>query len=278
MKKKTLAILMLPLLAGVCSCGSKTPGEAESMLQSIRDDMSAGRFDRAIVAMDSLDSRFPDATAIRSEALKIRPAAIEGATIAEIATADSTIAAVRKTIDSLSSLFDHVVNHKLVENYYVIRSARKPDIMTSTAIEPRVDEDFNFYLICSLQGKNIGLNSLTLSTGSASATTNTIPEGDERSFASALGQKAVFSEADAEDLGRLALASRGADGTLTFNGRSGSKNLRLSASDLRAIADSYQFSQAHKSLVLAQIRREKLERQLQIARNQMANMTASPES
>ena len=42
-----------------------------------------------------------------------------------------------------------------------------------------------------------------------------------------------------------------------------------------AIGDAYKYSEARKSLVSAQILREKLERKLQIARNQMANIVSS---
>ena len=276
MKLYRSAIILLPALACFTACGVKSSSEAETMLSSIQSDIATGHFQQAIATMDSLDRRFPNETAIRAEAIKLRPSAIEGVTIAEIASADSAIAATNKTIDSLAGEFTHIVNPALVENYHVIKSCKKPALMTSTAIEPRVDEDYNFYIVASLQGKNIGLNSLTLTSGGLSATTNVIPEGDERSFASALGQKAVFSEIDAEELGILATKNKGNSATLTFNGRSGSKQITLSPSEVNGIADSYTFAKAHKTLLLAKIRREKLERQLQIARNQIANM--SPQS
>ncbi len=272
MKTKTFLILILPLIIGIYSCGSsKYNSEAEAMLQSIQTDINDGKFESALSKMDSLDKRYPHATAIRSEALKSRPKAMEGYTLQLIAKEDSAIAFAQKTLDSLHSQFTHVVNSKLVENYYVVKSARKQSLMTSTAIEPRIDEDFNFYIVCSLQGSDIGLYALELKTAGEIAKTKDIPQGDERSIKSALGQKAIFSESDAEDLGRLAMHAT-TDGTITFIGRKGSKTIKLSAKEINAIGSSYIYSHTHKSLTLAKIRREKLERQLQIARNQIANI------
>jgi len=275
MKAKTFLILIFPLIAGIYSCSSsKSDSEAKALLQSIQTDLNDGKFESALSKMDSLDKRYPNATAIRSEALKSRPKAMEGYTLQQIAKEDSAIAFAQKTLDSLHSQFTHVVNPKLIENYYVVKNVRKPTLMASTAIEPRVDEDFNFYIVCSLQGSDIGLYALELKTAGEIAKTKDIPQGDERSITSALGQKAIFSESDAEDLGRLAMNAT-TDGTITFIGRKGSKTIKLSTKEINAIGSSYMYSQTHKSLTLAKIRREKLERQLQIARNQMANVVGA---
>lgn len=263
--------LLLTVLASSASCGNKSNTEAQAMLRDIQAEIECGQYSHALEIMDSLDSRFPAATSERSEALKLRPKAMEGYTINQISVADSILMATQQMIENLSSGFEHIVNPKLVENYYVIKSAKKANLMTSTAIEPRVDEDYNFYLVGSLTGNDIGLYAIELTIGETTARSNEIPSGDERVFTSALGTKAVFSESDAEEIGKLAADSDASKGIITFIGRKGSKKLNLTAGEVEAIGNSYLYSKAHKNLMLAKIRREKLERQLQIARNQIAN-------
>lgn len=277
MKSTTLAKYILGLLPIISSCSGKTYPEAESLLSSIEQSINHGNYAEALVMMDSLDSKFPEATVIRTQSLALRPTAIEGNTLMQIATADSLIAATSQTIDSLSGKFVHIVNPALVENYYAPISANKSSLINTTVVYPRVDEEYNFYIVCSHAGKNIGLYALQLDCNGLTAKTNDIPEGDERSFSTQYGEKAVFSEADAEDLGKLAQSAMNSGGTITFLGRKGNATLKLSATDIDAIGSSYAYSQAHKDLTLAKIRREKLERQLQIARNQKANAASNAE-
>ncbi len=274
MKSTSLAKYVISLLPILASCSGKTYPEAESMLTTIRQNIDQGNFADAITMMDSLDSRYPEATTVRAQVLALRPAAIEGNTIVQIASADSVIAVTTQVIDSLTGQFVHVMNPALVENYYAPISVNKSSLINTTAVYPRVDEEYNFYIVCSHAGKNLGLYALQLDCNGMTAKTNDIPAGDERSFSTQYGEKAVFSEADAEEIGKLAQSAMHVGGTITFLGRKTNATLKLSPAEIDAIASSYAFSQAHKDLTLAKIRREKLERQLQIARNQKANAVA----
>lgn len=255
------------------SCGSseKFP-EARAMSESIDSAMSVGQYALAVELMDSLDKTYPLATQIRTEVLRKRPEAMEGLTLQMIAKADSVLAAAEMTIDTLSGKFEHVENKALVENYYVARDGKVRGLMNATGVEPRLDEEFTFYIIASLQGKKIGLNSISLTIGPSTASSNVIPEGDERSIVTPGGQKAVFSGPDAEELGQLAAANPGAASVLTFRGSKGEHTINLSPAQTTALGDSYKYAAAKKEQRFGSLNREKLERQLQIARNQSANI------
>ena len=177
-------------------------------------------------------------------------------------------------VDSLSKMFEKISDPKLVEAYYVHKKGKVPDIMSATAVEPRLDEQFGFYIVSSLQGKNIGLNSIGLSVNGHEAYSGIIPYGDDRSFSGSNGQKTVFSGKDVEEIGILA-ANNPESGKLVFRGNKGSHTIAITQRQVVAIGDAYKYSEARKSLVSAQILREKLERKLQIARNQMANIVSS---
>lgn len=263
--------IALASLAASCGGSGVAPG-AEALCKSIDSATAASDYATAILLLDSLDSAYPQEVKLRIEMMKQRPAIMEGLTINEIAQADSALASAKSVIDSLSPLFEHVENKALVENYYVAKAAGVKNLMGATAIEPRLDEEYAFYVIASLQGKTIGLNSLRMTIDGTSATTEVIPEGDERSIKGATGQKAVFSGKDVDALGELAAANPGKSATLTFVGRTGSKDITLTPAQTTAFADTYRYSRALNDLRFASMRREKLERQLQIARNQKANV------
>jgi hypothetical protein len=59
------------------------------------------------------------------------------------------------------------------------------------------------------------------------------------------------------------------------SGGKGSVNIKLSAADCEAISASWQFATLKDNLRRALIERERLERQLQIARDQKANAPAA---
>lgn len=254
------------------SCGNSHNSGALALRESIDSAISQGKYSDAIVLMDSLDSAYPEEVELRSDVLRMRPSVIEGLTISEISLADSVLAEAEMAIEQLAPAFEHVENKALVENYYVSKAGKVKNLMNATGIEARLDEDFTFYIIASLQGKNIGLNSITLETDGQKASTNIIPEGDERSITGVTGQKAVFSGPDAEEIGALAAEHRGSNSSITFNGRSGEKTINLTSEQTAALADTYLYSQALQNLRISKIRREKLERQLQISRNQKANI------
>lgn len=266
---------MAALAAGLLlsSCGKGHSPEALAIREAIDEAINQERFAQAVELMDSLNSAYPEEIELRTEVLKLRPSVMEGYTISEIAIADSALAATEMSIEQLSPSFEHIENKALVENYYVAKNGKVKNLMNATAVEARLDEDFTFYVIASLQGKNIGLNSISLEVGGETASTNVIPEGDERAISGVTGQKAVFSGPDAEEIGILASSHRDSASKITFNGRSGSKTIDLTPEQTAAIGDTYLYSKALQDLRLGRIRREKLERQLQISRNQKANIS-----
>ncbi len=264
------------LSVGLLSACSSRPEntQAEGLYSDIEQAMEDGQYEKAIILMDSMDMAYPEMTELRGRLLKMRPSAMEGWTLAEIQKADCDMAYAQMLVDSLSKMFEKISDPKLVEAYYVHKKGKVPDIMSATAVEPRLDEHFGFYIVSSLQGKNIGLNSIGLSVNGHEAYSGIIPYGDDRSFSGSNGQKTVFSGKDVEEIGILA-ANNPESGKLVFRGNKGSHTIAITQRQVVAIGDAYKYSEARKSLVSAQILREKLERKLQIARNQMANIVSS---
>jgi hypothetical protein len=239
---------------------------AEDLYNQIEAAISAKNNQLAIELIDSLNKAYPKDIKTRGMALKLKPKAIEGQTIEQIQSADAELAVLEAKVDSLGKLFEKVSSPEIVESYYVQKDTRNKSLMTSTAIEPRLSEGHEFYIEAIIQGL-IGLNRIALD----SANSNVIPQGDDRSFATGSCELAIFAGDDAKAIGEYATTIPNKGATLTFKGTKGNRSITLNAKQVSAIANAYTYSTSYVQLQKCRMERERLERQLQIARDQIAN-------
>jgi len=264
-------VLALLAAASIASCSTENPQkkEAEQLLAQINNEYAAGNYTQALALMDTLDTRYHDQLEARREVTAIRPKAIEKATIERIAEADNLIAAATAEIDSLSPMMRHISGDDL-DGYYVVAEAYDPTFINRNGIEPRVnDADFRYYVVAQSKSKKIGLNQVALNSTSEQVQTPVIPETSERVISLEGSEMASFLPEESDTLGRWAAGHIVSGATLM-----GSKShvaVKLSQKQAGAFATAWRFANAKQRLRSALILREKLDRQLQTARDHIAN-------
>lgn len=268
---KSIIITALTTLTA-CSSGNNTDAGAQSLYDSINTAVSASQFPQALSMMQRLDSLYPKAFDLRRQALAMKPRVMEGLTLQQIQVADSQATELLGLTNTLGVLFDKIADPRQVGTYQVVKAIRNPRLTDQTAIEPRIDEDSQFFIVASHQMGRLGLQSLTLKAADGTtATTAVIPRCDERVIRTSAGEMAIFRGTEVDTLGALAARYPSQAMTLSFNGSRGSKGIRLSPKMVTAMGQTYTYADALHRITEGNLERERLERQLRIARNQMAN-------
>ena len=263
--------IVLIAVACMASCSSESPDKkaAEQLLTQINNEYSAGNYSRALALMDTLDTRYHDQLDARRAVTALRPQAIEKVTVERIAEADNMIATATAEIENLSPLMKHISGDDL-EGYYVVAAAYDPAFINRNGVEPRVnDADFRFYVVAQSRSKKIGLNQVALNSTSDQVQTSVIPASSERVMSVEGSEMASFLPEEADTLGRWATEHTVNSATLL-----GSKShvaLKLSQKQAESFATAWRFANAKQRLRSALMLREKLDRQLQTARDHIAN-------
>ena len=164
----------------------------------------------------------------------------------------------------------------MLEGYWVASEGYNPSFMSTTAIQGRVSEIGEFYIVSSAK-PSIGHTSISLSDGSASVSTPEVPYDGESNYRIDGGEIITFSPAQSDTIGQFALANTGKPLTLTFRGKS-SRQVKLPAVQTSALADAYAYARAISRARQLAVERQRLEATLQVARNQMARTTPDNEA
>ncbi len=274
--KNSLKILFATFAACAIfsSCGkSDSTAGAESLLEQAQVALDAKDTSRATLLLDSIEMAYNSETEVRKAVLQMRPKIIECETLKEITTADSLMAYYADLHSRMLDKMKLINDPQLVEPYYVAKSAYKEDFVNTTGIQARVDEIGQFYVISSVKGLNLKHSSVTVTIEGQSATTATIPDYDEANYRIEGSELVTYMTAQCDTLGKFASAHRSQMGKLTFNGNK-KHTIQLSPAQIAAIADAWDYSQSIvRSRDLA-VQREKLDRKLQIARDQIARQMA----
>ncbi len=264
--------LILALIgASLTACSDKNPEEAlakDYMLQ-VTNAIDGGDYTLAMAWMDSIDKRCPTQIEARKQVTTMRAQAMEQLTLKQIATTDSLIAATQLESEQLEPLMKHIPGDDL-EGYYVVADAYKADFINSTGIEPRVnDADFNYYIVAQNKGKAIGIRQITLNTATSEFSSQSLPAGTARLQTVEGGELASFLPEEVAELGAWA-ADNDVKGAV-INGTTGNVPVKLNAKQAASFGTAYRFANSKLRNRQARIVREKLERQLQIARDHQAN-------
>lgn len=90
----------------LCGCTEKAPNEAENLLNEIRADYEAGRYQKALQGIDFLRNSYPKAVNEREEALKIHQEASLKLAQDNLAKVDQALQAAEKSYDSLTVIVE----------------------------------------------------------------------------------------------------------------------------------------------------------------------------
>lgn len=270
MKYTTILILATTLLFTLSGClKSESEVSAEGLLAQAKNAVDASDTSLATTLLDSIDRAYPSETKVRRQALELRPKIVETETLKQIASTDSLLSFYEDQYRMLLEKMKLINDPQLVEPYYVAKKAYRDDFVNTTGIQARVDEIGQFYLISSVKGLNLKHTSVTVTVDSEQASTATIPYDGAANYRIEGSELVTYMTSQCEEIGKFAATHRTGLGKLTFNGAK-SHTIQLQPAQISAIADAYEFSQSIVQARELYVQREKLERQLQIARDQQA--------
>jgi hypothetical protein len=265
----------------MCACGGKQENpEARELLDNANAAFEQQDYALATTLLDSLQKTFPSELGIQRESMALRPKVIEQTTVLQLQQLDSLDAADTSTLTALKPALKWVKTPGMIEGYWIDAKAYNPNFMNTTGIEARVNEIGQFYIVSSVNpAGNLKHTSVTLKTGSESVTTQTVPYDGESNYRLGGGEVITFSPEQSDTIGFTAMqavnANPSATGTLIFNGAKNTKSIRLNAAQTAAIANAYRYSSAVIRARDNQVQRQKLNRTIEIARQQAAKTSAS---
>lgn len=269
------------LIVLICACGGKQENpQARELLDNANAAFEQQDYDLATTLLDSLQKTFPSELGIQRESMALRPKVIEQTALLQLQQLDSLDAADTSTLTALKPALKWVKTPGMIEGYWIDAKAYNPNFMNTTGIEARVNEIGQFYIVSSVNpAGTLKHTSVTLKTGSESVTTQTVPYDGESNYRLGGGEVITFSPEQSDTIGFTAMqavnANPSATGILIFNGAKNTKSIRLNVAQTAAIANAYRYSSAVIRARDNQVQRQKLNRTIEIARQQAAKTSAS---
>jgi hypothetical protein len=277
MTNKTLATTLLAGSMIFCSCGKDDSEKkaAEALDAKVDSAITAQNYEEAITLIDSLNKAYPLQIDIRKGTIAKRAQAMESWAQVRIPELDCKISNSQEAIAALEQNFKFVQPSSTLAGYYIYKTCTYNDVSSFAAkssIQPRVnsgdDAEDTPWTLAVNAGKDISLNKLVISLANGQQYTIDIPVSD--------GTMASIAPERVNELGKyLNDNPQSAAASATASGSKGSVKISLSVNDCEAIAASWHLAAQKDSLRQALIDRERVERQLQIARDQKANAPAA---
>lgn len=258
-----------------CSGGDKADPEARSLLDAASSAYGNADYSLAETLLDSLQRGFPAEVSLQKEGMALRPKVIEKATLLEISANDSLMAFDKVEAGRLKQKLKWVKTPRMIEGYWVAAEGYNPSFMSTTAIQGRVSEIGEFYIVSSAKPL-LGHTSISLSDGASSAATPEVPYDGESNYRVDGGEIITFSPAQSDTIGRFALANSGKPLTLVLKGKT-SRKIKLTSPQVDALADAYAYSRAITRARSLAVERKRLEATLQVARDQIARTSSDTE-
>lgn len=219
--------------------------------------------------IDSLQAKYPKQISVQRDALHLRPKVIEGATIKDIEVCDSLIAVLMQQKMQIEPKFVFINNPQLVDGYYIAKTNAHNNLFGKTGIEARITPEGRFYMLSSLTAKPIKHTSISLICDNQTVKSLNVAYDGERNYRSSGTEMITFMAEECDTLGHFISTNREKSIMVVFNGNSNYKQ-KLSDADIKSIADTYEMSVLMSELASAKRKRELLEQQLMLARDQIA--------
>ncbi len=232
--------------------------------------VAAHNYAGALAVLDTLNARYPKQFDIRKAALRVRAQAMEGMAIDSIAAGDQALAQATVNLDAIKPSFRHVDSSVGLEGYYLPVGVSEKVMMANT-VQARVSDKGYFYIVANVQGRAIGLNAIEFCAGSEAVTSSAI--SPSRIVKVEGSESASFNPEDLVGVGQWLVDHPSAD-KIVLIGSKGKVNVKMDKKLRNEIVDCYRFSEALQAHRTASIKREKFERMLATARDQIANLPA----
>lgn len=248
-----------------CSTSSSADA-AQELLNQAEQLKETGRYEEALLLLDSIDHAYAPAVDVRRQGMQLRPLLIEQVTSRQLEAADSIAALSAYRLDSLSRLMIEVSNP--IENYFVPKSEGKTTVSSTPGLHARMAPDGKFYLIASSTGHN-GMTSFSLSCSGEIVQAPVVGYDGERNDRSGGVDVITYVEGDCQEVGDFILNHRSDPITVSFNGRQ-TATTTLSEAQKQGIAVVFEAASLIRERKKQEIERQRLERMLQTVRSQIA--------
>lgn len=265
---------LLTLGAAVSSCGGGERSAAEELCQKAESEVSSGDFSAAVATLDTLDARYPSQVEVRRSAMKFRAMAVEGLTLKRIQVVDDSLALLKSELDGYQNSFVYVENPgKNLGGNYIAKDLKQSKTTGATSVTPRINDDGYMTVSVRVDGRKTGIRSIAFGGKSGRAESQSI--GADRSVTVEGSEMAVMQQ---EEVAALfdALASMSDADRFYIIGDSKTVDGRLTAKEREAMVMTWDYARTMQAYRQALIEREKLERRLKVARDQIANLAATP--
>lgn len=266
------AVVFMAALPLLLSCGPSAEERAAAELLGQAEALcDLKNYQDAIDSVKALNERYRALTGIRQAALRVQALATEGLVKDSIEAIEPVLAQSTIACDSLKTLFETVEpSAEGLDGYYIPKSGKRQGAMESTGIQPRVSTEGYFYAAANINGRVIGLNGLSVSSGSETWTSQ--PLSPARVMAVEGSEIASLSPEEVAGLGTWLASKPGTGIKGTFTGSKGNVTFAIPAELRERIILCEEYATALQTRRHASIQREKLERKLQAVRDRLANL------
>lgn len=254
------------------SCSNAKKDKAQSYIAEAKERFEMRDYAGALATLDSLDINCASEVEQRREAIRMRPAIMEGKLLREIEATDSIIAGLLAETDEMKANLQYVKDS--FEGYYTAKELAGKIPAEKSGLYAKMSPDGVLTVISSSTRKALSTG-VTLSANGESASTPAVANDGERNDRSRGVEIITFMPNECDTLGAFAVKHAGVPITLTFDGAQ-SYSMPLDAVHAHSLAAVYEASMVGSKLRQAQMQKSKLEQQLQVARSQMAR-TFKPE-
>lgn len=272
-KPLLISAIVLTVLAGCSSDKTNDPEQqAAQLLSESRECFETGRYEESLHLLDSIDRSLPEAVKTRKEASQFRPEVMERHTARQLSLTDSLMTVNSILGDSLRNLVEYVSNP--VEGYYAVKGDGTMNVRDKAGLHCRVSADYHFYIVATSGGGH-NATAVQLTSGGKSVRSNDVPYDGERNCSTGAGMSITFTEAESAPLADFIEenASTGNKVQMVFLDNDHPVSaLTLTPEQVRSVAIISGFSRAVRNDKLYRIKKQHLQRQLEIARQQIANV------
>ncbi len=267
-------ICLATLMFAVSSCGNAAKEAATELYDASEEAIAHQDYLRAIELLDTLNTRHADQTEIRRRGLGLRARAMEGIALDSIQTVDSELARATLAFNELEQRFRHIDPPAPgIDGYYIPKGVDRQS-MTATGIQARVSDEGYFYIVANVQNRKIGLRAIQLKDRTETCTSADVAPA--RVITVRNSETASFSPEETSAFGSW-LAEHPQASEVILLGSRGNAKINLRPALRTEISDCAAFSAAILAKRSATIRREKFERMLATARDQIANLAETPQ-
>ncbi len=263
---KTLLLAVFTLV--LAACGRSEADRAAAMLARAQAAYDAHDYSAAVALTDSLPKAFPSAATERRAALHLHSQALEGLCTVQLAETDSLILALQARGDELQKGLKYVPQE--FEGYYVMADGSGAAGREGGApLQARLTPDRQIYLISTATGSPRHTAIRVTAPDGSNSCTAPVPYDGEANSRAAAAETVYFTGANADTIARFIFDHRSEPLTITFEGGT-PQTVTLPDATVANIAQMYDFVDTSRRLKLALLRKERLEQQLTVARNQTA--------